>query len=331
MKNFEYAQPRTEAEALRLLSSRPGVSELLAGGTDLVGLMKKMIVTPERVVNVGEIDAMRQIDRDDDGSLIVGASVHLDEFLDSSLTDTYPSVKQAIQGINSIQLQAQGTLVGELLRRPMCWYYRDGHGLLANEGRMVVNGDNRYHAILGNQGPAKFVSASRLAPALIALDAEIRIVGPEPSDERILPLDQLYRIPRYERQRENGLLPNQLVTHVILPPYDGTKLSASYEVRHGEGPDSPLAAASVCLNLLGGICQEARVVLGQVAPVPWVSVEAERALQGRAIDESTAAIAGREALAGATPLSHNEYKVQQAEVAVKRAILRAVGLDTGGF
>jgi xanthine dehydrogenase YagS FAD-binding subunit len=170
-----------------------------------------------------------------------------------------------------------------------------------------------------------------LAPALISLEAQVRIVGPESSDEQIVPIEQLYRIPRHEGQREHALLRNQLVTHLILPPYDGNKLSATYEVRHGEGPDAPLAAASVCLDLLGGICQAARVVLGQVAPVPWISMEAERALQGQTINESTAGIAGREALASATPLSHNEYKVQQAEVAVKRAILSAVGLDTGGF
>ena len=102
--------------------------------------------------------------------------------LDHNQTDGFPSAKQVIQGISSIQLQSQGTLVGELLRRPTCWYFRDGHGLLADDGRMVVDGDNRYHAILGNRGPAKFVNASRLAPALITLGAQVRVLGPQPDD-----------------------------------------------------------------------------------------------------------------------------------------------------
>lgn len=330
MKNFEYAQPRTEEDVLELLSSAAGKTELLAGGTDLIGLMKRMVVTPDRVVNICDVDSMRHIERDADGNVWIGAGVHLDEFMDAPETDAYPAVKQAIQGISSIQLQSQGTLGGELLRRPTCWYFRDGEGLLAQHGRLAVEGDNRFHAILGNRGAAKFVSASRLAPSLISLAAEIRVVGPQ--EEEIVPLENLYRTPRSDEERENALAPNQLVTHIILPPVETDKhLSAAYEVRHGEGPDQPLAAAAATLDVVGGIVSRAKIVLGQVAPIPWVSVEAAQAMMGNPITEQTAEIAGVEALAGAVPLSNNEYKIQLAQVAVKRAILRAAGMDTGGF
>lgn len=330
MKNFEYAQPRTEAEMLELLDPDQGQVELLAGGTDLVGLMKRMVVTPDRVVNVSDVDSMREIEPDPTGGLRVGASVHLDEFLDSPLTDAYPAVNQAIQGINSLQLQAQGTLGGELLRRPMCWYFRDRHGLLGDGGRMVAEGDNRFHAILGNRGPAKFVSASRLAPALLSLGAQMRVIGPQAGEEHILPLENLYRVPQHEGQRENTLLPNQVLTHILLPP-DVGRLSAAYEVRHGEGPDQPLAAAAVTMEVVGDIVHEAKVVLGQVAPVPWVSQEAGQALARQPLTESVAEVAGAEAVAAAMPLSCNQYKVQLAQVAVQRAILLAAGLETGGF
>jgi xanthine dehydrogenase YagS FAD-binding subunit len=273
---------------------------------------------------------MRHIERDADGNLWIGASVHLDEFINDAATDAFPAVKQAIQGISSIQLQSQGTLGGELLRRPTCWYFRDGHGLLAEKGRLAVEGDNRYHAILGNRGAAKFVSASRLAPALISLAAQVRVVGPE--DEEYVPLEALYRTPRSDDERENALAPNQLVTHIILPPVEADKhLSAAYEVRHGEGPDQPLAAAAATMDVVGGIVSQAKIVLGQVAPIPWVSTEAASAVVGNPIMEQTAEIAGVEALASALPLSNNEYKIQLAQVAVKRAILRAAGMDTGGF
>jgi xanthine dehydrogenase YagS FAD-binding subunit len=330
MKNFEYAQPQTEAEVLEVLASAKGSTELLAGGTDLVGLMKKMVVTPDRVVDLGEVQSMQSIEHDPIGNLWIGAGVHLDDFLVNSLTDVYPAVKQAIQGISSVQLQAQGTLGGELLRRPRCWYFRDGYGLLAEQGRRVVQGDNRYHAILGNRGPAKFVSASRLAPALISLRAQVRVVGPAADDEQQLPLEALFQTPRKDGERENVLGPRQLVTHVILPPDQGD-LSAAYEVRHGEGPDAPLAASAATLQVVAGLVRSARIVLGQVAPIPWISAEAERVLVGRALSADLARQAGQAAVADASPLSLNQYKVQLAQVAVQRAILRASGTEIGGF
>ena len=229
-----------------------------------------------------------------------------------------------------MQLQCQGTLGGEILQRPQCWFFRDNRGLLAAGGKLAEQGDNRYHAIFGNQGAAKFVSASRLAPALIALGATARVIGPEAADEQFVPVEKLFRVPRHEGERENTLAPGQLVTHILLPPADGIA-NATYEVRHGEGPDYPLAAAAAALRIEGGIVREAKIVLGHVAPTPWISDEAAAALVGRPVNAETAEAAGAAAVASATPLSNNEYKVQLAKVAVKRAILRAAGLETGGF
>lgn len=330
MKNFEYAQPRTESQVLELLASRGKATEMLAGGTDLIGLMKKMVVTPDRVVDLGQVDSLRTIHHDPLGNLWVGAGIHLDEFLSTPMTDPYPAVKQVIQGISSPQLQAQGTIGGELLRRPRCWYFRTGEGLLADRGRCVVDGDNRLHAILGNQGPAKFVNASRLAPPLISLGARIRIIGPDDQDEQIVPLQTLYQSPRREGERENVLNGRQLVTHVLLPA-DTTRLSAAYEVRESEGPDAPLAAAAATLDIQDGWVRDACVVLGQVAPIPWVSAEASQVLVGNRVTEAVAQLAGQAAVRQARPLSQNEYKVQLAQVAVKRAILRATGTEVGGF
>lgn len=330
MKNFEYAQPYTEAEAVQLLADSTKSTAVLAGGTDLVGLMKRGVEGPDRVVNIREIQSLKSIERDDEGNTWIGAAVALDDFLDHSLTHIFPAAKQVIQGISSPQLQSQGTLVGELLRRPTCWYFRQGNGLLANGGRMVVEGDNRYHAILGNRGEAKFVNASRLAPALIVLGAHVRIIGPSVKSERFVELAKLYQTPTDETETENVLQQGELVTHVVLPKTHRS-LSAAYEVRHGEGPDQPLAAAAVSLDVELGRVKEARIVLGQVAPTPWLAVDAANSLIGQEINEESAAIAGHEALIGARPLSQNEYKIQLAKVAVKRALLRAVGIETGGL
>ena len=330
MKNFEYAQPRSECEALQLLSEEKKKTVVLAGGTDLVSLMKRMVVTPDRVVNICEIESLKHVTKEADGCTWIGAAARLDDVLSDEVIKQFPAIGQVIKGISSVQLQSQGTFVGELLRRPECWYFRDGHGLLAGNGRMVVDGDNRYHAILGSQGPAKFVNASRLAPALIAIDAYVRVIGPDENSEQFLKVQDLYRIPRSNSEHENALVPGQLVTHVLIPQNTGA-MSAAYEVRHGEGPDQPLAAAAVCLHFTQGRVQKARIVLGQVAPIPWFASEAAISLVGEAISEESAAMAGWKAVAGAIALSQNEYKIQLAQVAVKRAILRAAGLETGGL
>jgi xanthine dehydrogenase YagS FAD-binding subunit len=330
MRNFEYASPTTEAEVLEHLRDWPGETELIAGGTDLVGLMQKMVITPKRVVNLLDVPSFRDVEELDGGVVSIGATVTLDIMLIHPYLNPYPALRQAIDGINSMQIQCQGTLGGEILQRPQCWYFRDNRGLLAAGGKLAAEGDNRFHAILGNQGPAKFVSGSRIAPALIALGATARVIGPEPTDEQIVPVEKLFRVPRHEGEGENTLSPRQLVTHILLPPADGIA-NAAYEVRHGEGPDYPLAAAAAALKIDGGIVRQARIVMGHVAPTPWISDEAAAAIVGRAVNAETAEAAGDAAVAMATPLSNNEYKLQLAEVAVKRAILRAAGQDIGGF
>ncbi len=331
MKNFEYAAPRTEQDALALLSPRRDEVALLAGGTDLIPLMKKMILTPRRVVNLKNISTMRGVQRLSD-FIVLGAVTPLDELADSPHLEPFPAVRQVIANLGSMQMQCQMTLGGELCRRPQCWYFRNGYGLLAQNGRLVEQGDNRYHAILGNEGPAKFVSASRLAPPLIALGAQVRVLGPEPDQQRWLPLEQLYRIPRSEEQRELTLLPNQMITHVRLPVESARWANASYEIKHGAGPQAPLATASVAVRMdSAGMVQQVRVVMGHVAPVPWPSPEAEQALRGQVITPEVAEQAGAAAVAAATPLSENQYKVQLAKTAVKRALLLAAGLETGGL
>src|SRR6476660_11960 len=238
MKAFEYASPETEREALEFLSPEPGKTAVLAGGTDLIGLMSRLIVQPERVVSLAGIPSLRSIEVDARG-LSIGSMISLEEVAEHPATAAYPALRQAIGEISSQQLQSQGTLRGELCKRPRCCYFRSGEGLLARDGRSVVEGDNRYHAIFGNAGPAKFVCPSRLAPALIALGASVRIVGPGEADETVMPLEYLFRTPKDDRQREHELEANQFVAHLVLPPAAGhgsiSYESASYEVQHGSG------------------------------------------------------------------------------------------------
>jgi xanthine dehydrogenase YagS FAD-binding subunit len=321
MRAFEYANPKTTSQAVALLGRTWDDAQVLAGGTDLISLMKDDVVSPRRVVSLKDIAELRGI-RTDASGLRVGALVTLEELVDSAdVKQRYAALHQAAEEIHSAQVRNMGTVGGNLCQRPRCWYYRSGFGLLAapNGRSMVVDGDNRYHAILGNTGPAYFVSPSSLGVALAALGGTVRVAGPKGT--RDVPVAKFFRIPKTSAEREHDLQPNEIVTEVRLPASNGP--SATYVVREREALDWPLAAASVSLKMNGNRVQAARVVLGHVAPIPWTSPEAEAALAGKAVTEAVAQAAGDAAVSKARALSGNGYKVQLARVAVKRAVLAA--------
>jgi xanthine dehydrogenase YagS FAD-binding subunit len=323
MRPFEYASPNTKEQAVGLLGATWGQAEVLAGGTDLLALMKDDVVHPKRLVNIKQIKEMSGVKVASQG-LRIGSLTTLGEVADNvSVVKDYPALAEAINAAASPQIRNMATLGGNLCQRPRCWYFRGGFGLLPkNESGkdLVTEGENRYHAILGNDGPAKFVSPSSIVPVLIAYGASIRLVGSKGSRE--LPLERFYVIPKTEPEREHNLMPNEILAEVIVPSANGMKV-AHYEIRQKQAFDWPLAVAAVSLRMNGSAVESARVVMGHVAPVPWRSSEAERVLEGKSISEDVARAAADAALQSATPLSHNAYKVQLAKVAVKRAILKA--------
>ena len=345
MRSFEYARPETEAEALEFLSEHNGNTAVLAGGTDLMSLLKRDVIQPDRVVDIKNVPAWRGI-KPHDGGTLIGANTTLDEINEHPIAADYRSLLDVIDGIRAIQITANGTIAGDLCQLPHCWYFRNGYGLLAlKDGEsLVATGDNRYHAILGNSGPAKFVSASRFAPAAIAWDAKVRIVTltrsaseggntltrsaeGEPSNavhEEWLPLEYFFVTPKINSQGVTVLKPGQLITHLWLPAASDTR-SATYEVLELSGLDQPQASAACCLGLDGGVVRSAKIVLGHVAPTPWIAHEAAKWLIGQQLNSDIAETAGRMALSKASPLSQNDYKVQQAQAAVKRALLKAIG------
>jgi xanthine dehydrogenase YagS FAD-binding subunit len=324
MNAFEYARPATLKEAFGLLGSRWGETEILAGGTDLLSLMKNYVATPKRVVSLKSLKELHGV-RSTAQGVTIGALTTVEQLLhDKAIGEAFPALTQAAAGITSPQMRNMGTVGGDLCQRPRCWYFRNGFGLLARDegGRSLVpGGENRYHAILGNEGPAYFVSASSLAPALIALGAKVKLASAKGAREVLVA--EFFRVPKNDSERENVLQPNEVLTEIVIPAASRGLHSATYEVRQKEALDWPLATASVALRVQGGKVVSARVVLGHVAPIPWRAVDAEKALAGQAISEANAARAGEAAVTGARPLSQNKYKVQLARVAVKRALVAA--------
>jgi xanthine dehydrogenase YagS FAD-binding subunit len=322
MRAFEYANPSTVKQALSLLGSNWDDAAVLAGGTDLLSLMKDNLVEPRRLVNVKGVHDLGGVAAVN-GGLRIGAIATLAELVEHrQQLSEFPAILLAAEGVMSPQIRNMGTVGGDLLQRPRCWYFRNGFGLLArdSQGRSLVpNGDNRYHAIFGNSGPAYFVSPSSLAPPLVALGARVRLEGPKGGRE--IAVAELFRTPQNENEREHTIEPNEVLTEIVIPSSARGLRSATYDVRERQFLDWPLATASVALRLQGERVSEARVVLGQVAPIPWRVEAAERALTGQTLNEATAAKAGDAAVEDAHPLSKNGYKVQLARVAVKRALL----------
>src|SRR5713101_5752334 len=325
MRAFEFASPTSKDQVAALLGSQWGEVEILAGGTDLVSLMKDDITTPHRLVNIKGIKELRGVNLGKD-LVSIGALTTLAEMADDPrIKQEYPALAEAANDAASPQIRNLATLGGNLCQRPRCWYFRSGHGLLAqgaNGKSLVLEGDNRYHAILGNDGPAYFVSPSTVAPVLIAYRATVTIQGPKGARE--VPLEKFFVIPKTEQEREHDLQPNEIVTEIVLPGKGaGSIHSAAYEVRQKAAFDWPYATAAVALTMNGDSVSSARVVMGHVAPVPWISAEAAEALAGKNITAESADAAAKAAVAKAKSLGHNTHKIQLVQVAVKRAILKA--------
>jgi xanthine dehydrogenase YagS FAD-binding subunit len=329
MKSFEYASPTSVEQALGLLADRWGNAEILAGGTDLLALLKDQVVAPGRLVNVKKVAGLTELSYSTKTGLQLGALYNMaDAAVHPQVTANYSALASAIDDAASPQIRNRATIGGNLCQRPRCWYFRNGYGLLAldRDGKsLVLRGDNRYHAILGNGGPAYFVSPSTVAPTLIALDAEVTIAGPS-GKTRTIPLERFFVIPKKPDDREHDLKPNEMVVSVRVPPL-GAKQCAYYEVRQKHAFDWPVATASVTLALTGSRVRSAKVIMSHVAPIPWRSKEAEAVLVGQPVSPAIGRAAGLAAVKKAKSLGQNGYKIPVAAVAVQRAILKAAKLD----
>lgn len=324
MRAFEYAAPIATKQVIGLLGRDWNDAAIYAGGTDLLSLMKDDIAHPRRLVDVKAVPELGGISFNAARGLRIGALVTLAELAeDARVRQHYPMLAATADEAASPQIRNRATVGGNMCQRPRCWYFRSGFGLLGmKDGKsLVAEGQNQHHAILDNGGPAYFSSPSTIAPALIAYGARIRLEGP--AGNREMPLEKFFVIPKSENQREHDLAPNEMVTEIIVPAPTEDLRAGHYEIRQKAAFDWPYATASVVLRMNGSTVRSARVVMGHVAPVPWISSEAAEAITGKSITEQTAEAAGAAAVANAKSLGKNKHKIQLAKVAVKRALLAA--------
>ena len=347
MESFTLIRPRSlDAARTRALGAEGTQSERLyrAGGIDLLDLLKEKLIKPSELIELRALrdahgEAMRALGiiggRWHLGALSTLAAIH-----SSDLPEAFAALQEAAGSAATPSIRNSATLGGNLLQRPRCWYFRhrDLHCLKKGGGRCLAEGaENKFHAILGG-GPCHIVHPSTLAVALVALRAELVIVGEsEDKDKsrdknkvstfRTIPIESLFALPRVDPHREHTLAPGDVIREVVLPEPFSDQRSVYEVAKEKQSCDWPLAEVAISLSLRGGTIHDIRVGLGHVAPTPWRAVEFEEALEGQRPSAELFARVVPLATQGAHPLGENAYKIPLTQGLCRSALHRICAVD----
>lgn len=335
MRQFDYAAPPTLDAAIALLGANGAVPDdgravrPLAGGTDLLTLMKADLVAPHTLIDIKRLaDLDDRIEPGPDG-LEIGALATLAQIEDDPLVRAgYPALAEAAALAATPQLRNMATVGGNLLQRPRCWYFRNPHvscWLKGGDDCPAREGENQLHALFGDS-PCVAVHPSDPATALLALGAQVRLRGP--ASERTVPLAEFFTLPTAGHRRETALGPAELVVSLLIPDAPEGTRSAYLKAMDRKVWAFALVGVAAVARVEDGRIADARLVLGGVAPVPWRAEAAERVLVGSPAIVETFERAAGAALAGAEPLRHNGYKLEVARALIRRA-LEAATADRG--
>jgi xanthine dehydrogenase YagS FAD-binding subunit len=320
LPKFSYSRPASVNEAVRQVAAGGVVH---AGGTDLLGCLHDGVFTADKVVSIQALDQLRGIEGSGDG-LRIGALATLTEIAEHpTVQRKYAVLAQGAAAAASPQLRNQGTIGGNLCQRPRCWYFRGDFHCLRKGGDScyAISGENEFHCIFGGSG-CYIVHPSDTAPALVALDARVRIVGPQ--GRRTILLGSFFVLPEQDVTRETVLRPAEIVTDILLPVLPDVR-SSYRKVRARGAWDFALAGVALALRVTpSSEVSWVRVVLSGVAPVPWRSLEAEKVLMGRRLESRVIQEAAAASVSGAAPLSQNEYKVDLVQAIVEESLLAMV-------
>jgi xanthine dehydrogenase YagS FAD-binding subunit len=327
MRPFKYARATDPNGAAGTVAANPQ-AKFLAGGTNLLDLMKEDVERPNQLVDLTRLKLTEiKRTRGGRGGVSIGAlATNTDTANHPLIRQNYPLLTQAIVAGASGQLRNMATNGGNLLQRTRCQYFYDtampcnkrepGTGCGAREGL------NRIHAILGWSEQCVATYPGDMANALYALDAVVRVRGAG-GRERTIPIDEFHRLPGDTPERDTNLEHGELIEAIELPRSNFAKNSYYLKVRDRASYAFALVAVAAALELERGTIRQARVVLGSVAHKPWRSREAEAELAGKPASEENFRQAAEAALRNAKPLAHNGYKVELAKRAVVRALMRA--------
>ena len=330
MRPFKYSVAGDAAGAVQAVAANPS-AKFLAGGTNLVDLMKEYVERPDEVVDVSRLK-LDQI-RSTSGGISIGAlAKNSDTANHASIRKDFPLVSMAIYAGASPQLRNMATNGGNLMQRTRCQYFYD-IAMPCNKrepgsGCGALEGINRIHAIFGYSDKCVATYPGDMANALYALDAVVRVRKAD-GQERSIPIQDFHRLPGDTPEKDNNLQHGELIVAIDIPKNNFADRSYYLKVRDRASYAFALVAVAAALEMRGNTIEKARVVLGSVAHKPWRSAEAEAALVGKAATEATFRAAAEAAFAGAKPLEHNKYKVDLGKRAVALALQRAMNGGAG--
>ena len=322
MKPFRIHTARTLHGARHTLLNADGGAAAIAGGADLLGEMKEGIAAPATLVDISKL-GLDEMSVGADGAASIGGMVTLARIAaNDEIARRYAALSQAAASVATPQIRNAGTLGGNLCQRPRCWYYRSPLFDCLKKGGdtcFAVAGGNKYHAILGADG-CHIVHPSDPAVALVALGASARIYGAD--GVRSLPIADFFVSPSQNMLSETALEDGEILVGVDLPPSAESARSVFLKAKERRAYDFALASAAVYIetDADSGAAARARIVLGGVAPVPYMARAASEALIGAKPDEIDAAEIGRLAVQDAKPMSGNGYKVRLAARLTARAV-----------
>ncbi len=324
MRPFKYVRASDPNAAARAVAANPQ-AKFLAGGTNLLDLMKEDVERPTELIDLSRLK-LTEIKPARGGISLGALATNTDTANHPLIRDGYPLLTQAIVAGASAQLRNMATNGGNLLQRTRCQYFYDtempcnkrepGTGCGAREGL------NRIHAILGWSEKCVATYPGDMANALYALDAVVRVRGAN-GRERTIPIDEFHRLPGDTPEKDTTLQHGELIVAIELPPSNFAKNSYYLKVRDRASYAFALVAVAAALEMEGDTIRASRVVLGSVAHKPWRSEQAEAALVGKRATEENFRRAADAALADAKPLAHNAYKVELGKRAIVRALMRA--------
>ena len=330
MNPFEYQRAEQTEAAVEAVSQSKG-ARFLAGGTNLIDLMKNGVEQPTRLVDINRLSALAEIHPLPDGGLRLGALARNSDTANHSLVrKNYPLLAQALLAGASPQLRNMATNGGNLLQRTRCYYFMDtafsqcnkripGSGCGAREGL------NRTHAILGASDQCIATNPSDMSVALAALEAKIRVRGAK--GERTIPIAEFHRLPGTTPELDTNLKPGELILSIDLPRSAYAAHSHYLKVRDRASYAFALVSVAAALDLDCQRIRSARLALGGVAHKPWRSEDAEKTIAGREISAEVFEAAATNALAGARPYSQNAFKVELAKQTIIQALSIAGGLE----
>ncbi|MCE7060607.1 xanthine dehydrogenase family protein subunit M [Dyadobacter sp. CY343] len=330
MNNFTYKRAESIEDALAQNSSG-GNSSYLAGGTNLVDLMKYDLTRPDTLVDLNRVDGHHEIYETPEGGLLLGAFVtNADTAWHPSVEERYPLLSKAILAGASAQIRNMATNGGNLLQRTRCYYFYDAN-VPCNKrepgsGCSAIPGYNRIMAILGTSESCIAVFPSDMCVGLAALDATVHVEGPTGS--RSIPFADFHRLPGDTPEIDNTLLPGEIITGIELPANGFSKNYSYLKLRDRNSYAFALVSVATGLELDGNVIREARIALGGVAHKPWRVREAEEFLAGKTADSVHFGQAAEIILRGAVGFPHNAFKIELAKRAIVRNCMMALNPES---